>query len=119
MPVLRETKIAVVKLDTLKHDIADGIFVKCQRNPHIFCTEQHIVGRILEQDDVRVSEKVKEATCNRKYMKSRVYHLVHMIAINSNGYTYDFDVKQHDWIDLNTVVCRVSEKSKMATWNWR
>jgi len=27
-----------------------------------------------------------------------------------------FDVKKHDWIDLNTAVCRVSETSKMAAW---
>jgi len=25
---------------------------------------------------------------------------------NSNGYTYAFDVKKHDWTDLNTAVCR-------------
>jgi len=40
-----------------------------------------------------------------------------MIATNSNGYAYVLDVKQHDWTDLNTAVCRVSETSKMAAWN--
>jgi len=30
-----------VKPKTLKPDIADGIYVKFQRNPYIFCIEQH------------------------------------------------------------------------------
>jgi len=25
---------------------------------------------------------------------------------NSNGYIYVFDVKQHDWTDLYTAICR-------------
>jgi len=33
--------MADVKPETLKPDIGDGIYVKCQRNPHIFCIEQH------------------------------------------------------------------------------
>jgi len=32
--------MADVKPDTLKPDIADGIYVKFQHNPHIFCIEQ-------------------------------------------------------------------------------
>jgi len=33
--------MAVVKPETLNPDIGDGIYVKFQRNPHIFCIEQH------------------------------------------------------------------------------
>jgi len=33
--------MADVKPETLKPDIADGIKVKFQRNPHIFYIEQH------------------------------------------------------------------------------
>jgi len=29
------------KPETLKTDIRDGIYVKLQRNPHIFCIKQH------------------------------------------------------------------------------
>jgi len=36
-----EIKIADVKPETLKPGIGDGIYVKFQRNPHIFCIEQH------------------------------------------------------------------------------
>jgi len=36
-----EIKLADVKPKTLKPDIADGIYVKFQRNPHIFCIERH------------------------------------------------------------------------------
>jgi len=41
MRVQPEIKIADVKPETLKADIGDGIYVKCQRNSHIFCIEQH------------------------------------------------------------------------------
>jgi len=41
MRVQPEIKMADVKSETLKPDIADGICVKFQRNPHIICTEQH------------------------------------------------------------------------------
>jgi len=54
------------KPETLKPDIADGIYVKFQRNPHMFCIEQHIVGRMLVQDDIRVSESLKMAAWNRR-----------------------------------------------------
>jgi len=33
--------MADVKPETLKPDIADGIDVKFQINPHFFCIEQH------------------------------------------------------------------------------
>jgi len=36
-----EIKMADVKPETLKPDIGDGIYVKFQRNSHIFCIEQH------------------------------------------------------------------------------
>jgi len=41
MRVQPERNMADVKPETLKPDIADGIYVKFQRNPHIFCIEQH------------------------------------------------------------------------------
>jgi len=41
MRVQPEIKMADVKPETLKPDIADGIYVEFQRNPHIFCIEQH------------------------------------------------------------------------------
>jgi len=56
--------MADVKTETLKHDIAEGICVKFQRNPHIFCIEQH--SGTLVRDDVRVSEKSKMAAWKRK-----------------------------------------------------
>jgi len=34
-------KMADVKTETIKPDIGDRIYVKFQRNPHIFCIEQH------------------------------------------------------------------------------
>jgi len=40
MRVQPEIKMADVKPETLKPDIAYGIYVKFQRNPHIFCIEQ-------------------------------------------------------------------------------
>jgi len=52
--------MADVKQETLKPDIADGIYVKFQRNPHMFASN-NIVGRIIAQDVVRVSEKSKMA----------------------------------------------------------
>jgi len=44
MRVQLEIKMADVKPETLKPVIADGIFAKFQRNPHIF-TYNNIVGR--------------------------------------------------------------------------
>jgi len=63
MRVQPEIKMADVKPEKLKPDIADGIYVKFQRNPHIFCIEQHS-GRLLVLDDIRVSEKSKLAVWN-------------------------------------------------------
>jgi len=42
MRVQPEIKMADMKPETLKPDIADGICLTFQRNPHIFCIEQHI-----------------------------------------------------------------------------
>jgi len=33
--------MADVKPETLKPDIDDGIYVKVQRNPHMFCIEKY------------------------------------------------------------------------------
>jgi len=69
MRVQPEIKMADVKPETLKPNIGDEIYVKFQRNPHIFCVKQHIVGRMLVQDDVthvRVGGKLKMAACYRK-----------------------------------------------------
>jgi len=41
MRVQPENKMADVKPETLEPDIADGIYVKFQRNPHMFCIERH------------------------------------------------------------------------------
>jgi len=41
MRVQPEIKMADVKPETLKPDIADGMYVKFQRNPKIVCNEQH------------------------------------------------------------------------------
>jgi len=41
MRVQPEIKMADVKPETLKPDIADGIYMKFQRNTHICCIEQH------------------------------------------------------------------------------
>jgi len=41
MRVQLEIKMADGKPEALKPDIGDGIYVKCQRNPHIFCIKQH------------------------------------------------------------------------------
>jgi len=35
-----------------------------------------------------------------------------MLAKNSNGYIYVFDVKLHDWTDLNTAICRGEQEIK-------
>jgi len=32
------------KPETIKFDITDGIYVKLQRSPHIYCNEQHDSG---------------------------------------------------------------------------
>jgi len=45
----------------------------------------------------------KMAACNRKWISNNEY-LGNEIPIY--GYIYVFDVKHHDWIDLNTAVCR-------------
>jgi len=55
MQVQPEIKMVDVKPETLKPDIADGIYVNFQRNPHIFCIEQHnsgsnisiLIGRLI------------------------------------------------------------------------
>jgi len=41
MRVQPEIKMVDVKPETLKPDISDELHVKFQRNPHIFCIEQH------------------------------------------------------------------------------
>jgi len=41
MPVQPEIKMADVKPETIEPDIADGIYVKFERNPHTFSIEQH------------------------------------------------------------------------------
>jgi len=41
MRVQPEIKMADGKPEALKPDIGDGINVKFQRNPHIFCIKQH------------------------------------------------------------------------------
>jgi len=61
--------MAGVKPETLKPDIADGIYVKFQPNTHMFCIEQHSgtnVSTGLLQDNVRVGEQLKIAARNRK-----------------------------------------------------
>jgi len=63
MRVQLEIKMADVKPETLKPDIAYGLYVKFQRNSHIFCIEQHrgdeLVVQDVSQDDVRRSGWVK------------------------------------------------------------
>jgi len=41
MRVQPEIKMADVEPETLKPDIGDGMYVRFQWNPHIFCIEQH------------------------------------------------------------------------------
>jgi len=49
MRVQQEIKMPDVKPEALKPDIADGINVKFQRNPHIVCTEKRS-GTIVSTD---------------------------------------------------------------------
>jgi len=67
MRVQPEIEMADVKPKTLKPDIGDGIYLKCQRHPHIF-SSNNIVGQILVQDDVRVGGKLKMVACNQKWI---------------------------------------------------
>jgi len=48
--------MADVQPGTLKPDIADGMYMKFQRNLHIFCSEQHSAGRRYAQICVGVDE---------------------------------------------------------------
>jgi len=77
MRVQPKIKMVDVKLETLKHHIADGIYVKCQRNPHIFRIEQHSgtnvsIGR--RQGAWKIKDGGRELEVD---MKSQ---LVHMLA---------------------------------------
>jgi len=47
--------------------IGDGIYVKFQRNPPSFASN-NIGKRILVQDDVRMGEKLKMTLCYRKWI---------------------------------------------------
>jgi len=59
------------------------------------------------------------AACNRKWLWNNVYlSLYTPKQQNSNGYTYVFDVKQLDWTDRNTAVCRGElEIKEIKAWN--
>jgi len=56
--------MADVKPETLKPDIGDGIYVKFQRNPHIFCTEQHN-GKNVSTGRRQSGWKIKMVACYR------------------------------------------------------
>jgi len=59
--------MADVKPETLKPDIADGIglYVKFQRNPHMFCIEQH-TGTNVSIGQLQGGLKIKDGGWNRK-----------------------------------------------------
>jgi len=78
-----EIKMADVKRETLKLDIADGIYVTVQRNPHIFCLEQHSgtnVSKGRRQSEWESKDDGLEAEVD---MKERISQLVHKIYSNT------------------------------------
>jgi len=60
--------MADVKPEVLVPEIADGIYVKLQRNPHIFWSN----NMLLVLSGVRLSDKSKMVACNRKWLRTNV-----------------------------------------------
>jgi len=81
MRVQPEIKMANVKPETLKPDIADGIYVKFQRNPHIFCIEQHS-GTNLSTERRQGGWEIKNGGLEQEVdIKYCISQLVYMIPI--------------------------------------
>jgi len=105
-------KMADVKPETLKPDIGDGIYAKCQRSPHIFCIEQQS-GTNFSTGRRQRGWKLKIAACYRKWLWNNInFSLYTWWLRNSNGYIYVFDVKQHDW----SKHCRLSRWVRNKRW---
>jgi len=94
-----------MKPETLKSDIADGIYVKFQLNPPIFCIEHS--GTNVSTGRRHGGWKIKDGGIEPEVdMKERISQLAHMIATQFQRLHLSFDVKQHDWTDINTAVCQ-------------
>jgi len=61
-----------VKPEILLVDIADGIYMKFQRNPHIVCVEKQGETNICTTRR-KVKEKAKMGSYNRKWISQHVY----------------------------------------------
>jgi len=68
MQVQQEIKMADVKLKALKSEIADGTYVKFQRNPHIFYIEKHS-GTIVSTRRRQGGWKIKDGGMEPKVDK--------------------------------------------------
>jgi len=80
MRVQPEFKMVDGKSEALKSDIGDGIYVKFQWNPHIFCIKRHS-GTHISTGRRQGGWKIKDGGLEPEVdMKYCVPQLVHMIA---------------------------------------
>jgi len=95
-----------------KSDIADGIYMKFTRHPHIFSIEQHS-GTGQHQGLVKKNQRWWPGTGSR-------YEITYVSACTHDSNKlpiampmFSMSSNTSAWTDLNTAVCQ-SEKSKMV-----